>query len=71
MSNRLPSTFNNGTARKKKKMVLFADSILKTLSMGRFNSCMNGANVHLKSFPGRKAMQLDSSYNSNFTRAIL
>ena len=27
--------------------------------MGKFNSCINGANVQLKSFPGCKAMQLD------------
>ena len=40
-------------------MVLFTDSILKTLSMGKLNSCINGANVQLKSFPGCKAMQLD------------
>ena len=44
---------------KKKKVVLFTDSILKTLSMGKLNSCINGANVQLKSFPGCKAMQLD------------
>ena len=59
MPNRLPSTFSNAISRKKKKVVLFADSILKTLSMGKFNSCINGANVQLKSFPGCKAMQLD------------
>ena len=44
---------------KKKKVVLFTDSVLKTLSMGKFNSCISGANVQLKSFPGCKAMQLD------------
>ena len=27
--------------------------------MGRFNSCISGANVQLKSFPGCKAKQLD------------
>ena len=62
MSNRLASTFNNAISLKKKekkKVVLFTDSILKTLSMGKFNSCINGANVQLKSFPGCKAMQLD------------
>ena len=59
MPNRLPSTFNNAISRKKKKVVLFTDSILKTLSMGKFNSCINGANVQLKSFPGCKATQLD------------
>ena len=59
MPNRLPSRFSNAISRKKKKVVLFTDSILKTLSMGKFNSCINGANVQLKSFPGCKAMQLD------------
>ena len=59
MLNRLPSTFNNLISRKKKKVVLFTDSTLKTLSMGKFNSCINGANVQLKSFPGCKAIQLD------------
>ena len=59
MSNRLPPTFNNAIAREKKKVVLFTDSILKTLSMGKFNSCISGANLQLKSFPGCKALQLD------------
>ena len=27
--------------------------------MGKFNSCINGANVQLKSFPGCKTIQLD------------
>ena len=40
-------------------MVLFTDSILKTLSMCKFNFYINGANVQLKSFPGCKAVQLD------------
>ena len=58
--NRLPSTFNNAIARKKKKkVVLFTDSTLKTLSMGKFNSCINGANVQLKSFSRCKAMEFD------------
>ena len=59
MPNSLRSTFNNAIARKKKKVVLFTDSILKTLSIGKFNSCVNGANVQLKSFHGCKAMQLN------------
>ena len=59
MAKRLPSTFNNVIARRKKKVVLSTDSILKTLRMGKFNSCINGANVQLKSFPGCKAKQLD------------
>ena len=40
-------------------MILFTDSILKTLSMVKFNSCINGANVQLKPFPGCKTVQLD------------
>ena len=44
---------------KKKKVVLFTDSISKTLIMGSFNSCTNRANIQLKLFPGCKAMQLD------------
>ena len=59
MPNRLPSTFNNAIDRKKKKMVFFTYSALKILIMSKFNSCINGANVQLKSFPGCKAMQLD------------
>ena len=58
MPNRLPPTFHNAIARKKKKVVLFTDSILKTSSMGKFNSYISAANVQLKSFPGCKAMQL-------------
>ena len=40
-------------------MVLFTDSTLKTLRMRKFNSCINEANVQLKSFPGYEAKQLD------------
>ena len=54
-------TFNilqcNGS--KKKEVVVSTDSILKTLRMGKFSSCINGANAQLKSFPGCKAMQVD------------
>ena len=58
MPNRLPSNLIMQFLEKK-KVVLFTDSILKTLSMCKFNSWINGANVQLKSFPGYKAMQLD------------
>ena len=59
MPNSLQSTFNNVVAPKKKKVVVFTDSIMKTLRMGRFNSCINGADVQLKSFSRCKAMQSD------------
>ena len=59
MPSRLPPTFHNAIARKKKKkVVLFTDGILKKSSMGKFNSYIIAANVQLKSFPGCKAMQL-------------
>ena len=45
--------------RKEKKVVLVPDSTLKTLRMGKFNSCINEANILLKSFPECKSMQLD------------
>ena len=70
MANRLPSTFNNAIVRKKKESgPLYC--ILKTLSMGKFNSCINRANVQLKSFPGIQSKAIGSSCHSNFTRAIL
>ena len=42
-----------------KNIVLFTDSILKTLRMGELNRHINGGKVHLKSFPGSKANQLN------------
>ena len=59
MPNSLQSTFNNVVAPKKKRVVVFTDSIMKTLRMGKFNSCINGADVQLKSFSRCKAMQSD------------
>ena len=44
---------------KKKNIVLFTDSILKTLRIGELNRHINGGKVHLKSFPGSKANQLN------------
>ena len=44
---------------KKKNTVLFTDSILKTLRIGELNCHINGGNVHLESFPGSKAKQLN------------
>ena len=39
--------------------MLFTDSILKTLRMGELNRHINDGKVHLKSFPGSKANQLN------------
>ena len=32
---------------------------MNELGMGKFNSCISGANVQLKSFPGCKTVQLN------------
>ena len=57
--NRMTSTYSNVVRNKKKNIVLFTDSILKTLRMGELNRHINGGKVHLKSFPGSKANQLN------------
>ena len=54
---RTQSTFNNTVMRKRNKIVLFSDVILKNLRMGEFNSFMKKGEVSLKSFPGPKARQ--------------
>ena len=55
----MTSTYSNVVRNKKKNIVLFTDSILKTLRMGELNRHINGGKVHLKSFPGSKANQLN------------
>ena len=57
--NRIKSTYSNVVRNKKNKIVLFTDSILKILRMGELNCHVNGGKVHLKSFPGSKAKQLN------------
>ena len=53
----MTSTYSN-VRNKKKNIVLFTDSILKTC-MGELNCHVNGGKDHLKSFPGSKANQLN------------
>ena len=55
----MTSTYSNVVRNKKKNIVLFTDSILKTLRMSELNRHINGGKVHLKSFPGSKANQLN------------
>ena len=55
----MPSTYSNTVSRKKKKTVLFSNSILKTLRMGEFNSFVTEGEVCLKAFPGAKANKLN------------
>ena len=57
--NRTTSTYGNVVRNKKKNIVLFTDSILKTLRMGELNRYINGGKVNLKSFPGSEAKQLN------------
>ena len=57
--NRIKSTYSNVVRNKKNKIVLFTDSILKIIRMGELNCHVNGGKVHLKSFPGSKAKQLN------------
>ena len=56
---RIQSTFSSVITKKRKKIVLFSDSILKNLRMGEFNSFIKKGEVSLKAFPGAKARQLN------------
>ena len=40
-------------------VVIFTDSMLKSLRMREFNKNLNGGITHLKLFPGSKAKQMD------------
>ena len=53
------STFSSAITKKRKKIVLFSDSILQNLQMGEFNSFIKKGEVSLKAFPGAKARQLN------------
>lgn len=48
--NRTTSTYSNIMGNKKKNIVLFIDSILKTLYVGEINHYIDGGKVRLKSF---------------------
>ena len=53
------SSYSNIVSRKKKKIVIFSDSILKNLRMEEFNSFVKEGEVYLKAFPGAKANHLN------------
>ena len=55
----MQSSYSNIVSRKKKKIVIFSDSILKNLRMEEFNSFVKEGEVYLKAFPGAKANQLN------------
>ena len=56
---RIQSTFSSVITKKRKKIVLFSDSILKNLRMEEFNSVIKKGEVSLKAFPGAKARKLN------------
>ena len=59
---RIQSTFSSAITRKRKKIVLFSDSILKNLRMGELNSFIKKGEVSLKAFPGAKARPLNHHF---------
>ena len=61
---RIKSTFSNAVRRKRKKIILYRDSILKDLRMGEFNSFIKEGQVYLKAFISRgKCKTVKSSYH--------
>ena len=55
---RKPSTFSSANTGKRKKIVLFSDSILKNLRIREFNCFIKKGEVSLKAFPRVKARQI-------------
>ena len=53
------SSYSNILSRKKKKIVMFSDSIFKNLRMKEVNSFVKEGEVYLKAFPGAKANHLN------------
>ena len=47
------------SSKNQKNVVIFADSVLKSLRVKEFNRNLNGSIAHLKPFPGSKAKQMD------------
>ena len=56
---RVIHSYGNTVNTKRKDIALFADSIPKGMRMKDINSCIKGGKIHLKSFPGAKASQLN------------
>ena len=51
--------YSNILNQKPKNVVIFTDSMLKSLRMKEFNKYLNGGTAHPKLFPGSKAKQID------------
>ena len=56
---KMETSYSNIVKQKPKTVVIFTDSMLKSLRMKEFNKNLNGGIAHLKPFPGSKAMQMD------------
>ena len=56
---RIQSTFSSAITRKRKKIVIFSDSILKNLRKGKFHSFIKKGEVSLKALPGVKVRQVN------------
>ena len=52
-------SYGNTVNHKRKDIALFADSIPKGIRMKDLNSRVKGRKIHLKSFPGAKASQMN------------
>ena len=60
---RIQSTFSSVITRKRKKTVLFRDSILKNLQMGEFNSFSKKKKSFLESVSRDKSKTIKSSHH--------
>ena len=62
---RVIHSYGNAVNPKQKDIALFADSIPKGMRMKDLNSQFKGGKIHLKSFPGTKASQLNHYIKPN------
>ena len=56
---KIETTYSNIFKQNPKNVVIFIDSMLKSLRMEEFNKNLNGDIAHLKPFPGSKTKQMD------------
>ena len=56
---KIETFYSNIVKQNPKNVVIFTDSMLKSLRMKEFNKNLNGGIAHLKPFPGSKAKQMD------------
>ena len=56
---KMETSYSNIVKQKPKNVVIFTDSMLKSLRMKEFNKYLNGGIAHLNPFPRTKAKQMD------------